>query len=613
MFLIPLLFACASSTDTSPSDTSGGGEETGVANDRDGDGVPDDADCLPDDANAYPGHYEVPYNGKDDDCSGGDQTDVDGDGYVGKNGGGDDCDDSNPEINPGEIEHCYDGLDNNCDDWHDETDCDGDGYDISHDCWDDEELAFTNGGGLRPADVHPGAADVWYDGTDADCAGNNDYDQDADGAPTADFAGTDCVDTDAAIGPDMDERWNGVDDDCDGALDAMVPNQATMKVSGDTGREELDFAIPLVFLPDLDGDGRDDLAVGAPASTEYAGWLWILPTTNGVVTPALEALGSLTGIGGTGSGLAVTSVGGSTQLAVGHPWEAEGGLVELYDLSDIADGASVASISQAFGGGALAALGDGRLFVGCTYGATNMAGSTWSGVLGDVSFRDADFFVATDEYQCLDSGSFGDLDGDGFDEIYLGGLGSDGATAYLFLADSDLSRAGGTVRVTDLEDLGTYTFGSYFSSLPDITGDGHDEAVIDNPAFDGASTGDGRAWIIEGDTIGADWSTAAFVTVSGGTSGAALRATNLGDLDNDGAQDLVLGLPGLGRVEFLPISALVGGDVSPSVGAPSFYDSVGADLFGDNAWAHDFDHDGKDDLLVRTDRNAGALQAYFQE
>jgi hypothetical protein len=43
--------------------------------------------------------------------------------------------------------------------------------------------------------IYAGAADAWYDGVDSDCAGNDDDDADADGAPQAD----DCDDTDPAV------------------------------------------------------------------------------------------------------------------------------------------------------------------------------------------------------------------------------------------------------------------------------------------------------------------------------------------------------------------------------------------------------------------------------
>ena len=78
-------------------------------------------------------------------------------------------------------------------------DADADGYAAEVDC-DDGDAA-----------THPGATEVWYDGADQDCDGNDD-DQDVDGYAQA----VDCDDTDATIHPDAGEiPGDGVDQDCD--------------------------------------------------------------------------------------------------------------------------------------------------------------------------------------------------------------------------------------------------------------------------------------------------------------------------------------------------------------------------------------------------------------
>lgn len=59
-----------------------------------------------------------------------------------------------------------------------------------------QPTGVAQGGDCDDSDaaVHPGAEDPWYDGVDADCAGNSDYDADGDGEDAEAFGGPDCND-----------------------------------------------------------------------------------------------------------------------------------------------------------------------------------------------------------------------------------------------------------------------------------------------------------------------------------------------------------------------------------------------------------------------------------
>ena len=150
-------------------------------------------------------------------------VDADGDGFAGD----DDCDDSDASINPDADEAC-DGIDNDCDGEVDEdltqtwyADQDGDGF-------------GDPGGGLDSCE--PGAG----------------YVDNAD----------DCDDTDVAIHPDADELCDGVDNDCDGAVDEDDATDAT------------------TWYADADADGYGDTAVSQQSCDEPSGFVAVTGTAD---------------------------------------------------------------------------------------------------------------------------------------------------------------------------------------------------------------------------------------------------------------------------------------------------------------------------------------------
>jgi len=199
--------------------------------DQDKDGSPlggQNRDCDDSNANKTPGADEIPYDGWDNDCEGGDVIDLDGDGFAGiskeeylaltdeaewpTDVDPDliDCRDD-PDVhadaaqifptNPNDIP--YDGIDSDCRGDNDfDVDLDGflpDTYDLDSEQGLDTKTAYDTFviewemdlptpiyGDCDDfaEDVNPGVSegdDVWYDGIDQNCDGNNDFDQDGDG------------------------------------------------------------------------------------------------------------------------------------------------------------------------------------------------------------------------------------------------------------------------------------------------------------------------------------------------------------------------------------------------------------------------------------------------
>jgi hypothetical protein len=238
-------------------------------------------DCDDSRDDVYPG-AEEPCDGADNDCDG--ETDEDGDSIWYQDGDGDgfgdadvtqlacspgdgwaahaaDCDDSRADVNPDAEEVC-DEADNDCDGAVDEdvtttfyADDDGDGWGDAGETTQACELpdgyrAVAGDCDDGDAAIHP-EADEYCDGVDNDCDGVLDNDDaldastwygdvDGDGYGGEDStttactqpsgyeaSATDCDDSDAAVHPDASELCNGIDDDCDGALDEEPVDAST--------------------------------------------------------------------------------------------------------------------------------------------------------------------------------------------------------------------------------------------------------------------------------------------------------------------------------------------------------------------------------------------------
>ena len=204
------------------------------------DGIDNDCNGAIDGADStccVPGKPEICTDGIDNDCDGaidGTDTDCGGPGCTDADSDGSyvmggpcrpfDCDDTRSAVNPGALELCDDGIDNDCDGATDGidtecggpgcTDADGDASCVPADCDD------TN-----PA-ANPATAEICNDGIDNDCDGATDGTDANCGGPGCDGDGdgicppADCDDTDAGVSPRRPEICDdGIDNDCDGATD----------------------------------------------------------------------------------------------------------------------------------------------------------------------------------------------------------------------------------------------------------------------------------------------------------------------------------------------------------------------------------------------------------
>ncbi len=289
------------------------------------------------------------------------------------------------------------------------------------------------------------------------------------------------------------------------------------------------FGTSVDSLGDLDGDGTDDLAVGALGDDDggsHHGAVWILFLNADGTVKAEQKISETTGgfggvLDGGDLGVSVTSLGdfdgdGIPDLAVGADGE-DGYQGSVWILFLNADGTVKAEqeISENTGG--------------------------FAGVL-DIQ----DYFGSSVAF--LD-----DLDGDGSSDLAVGAYGDDdggsaqGAAWILFL------NADGTVKSEQKisETLGGFagdldpsdTFGRSVASLGDLDGDGVADLAVGAYGDDG-----GAAWILFLNADGTVKSEQKISATTGGFSGVldpadrfGVSCASLGDLDGDGIGDLAVG------------------------------------------------------------------------
>ena len=321
------------------------------------------------------------------------------------------------------------------------------------------------------------------------------------------------------------------------AFDLSTLNGANgFKLSGEAANDDAGFSVS--SAGDFNGDGFDDLLVGAPYHNSHAGRSYVVFGKAGGFAANLD-LSTLAGVDG-------FRINGSSTEDAGFSVHAAGD-VNGDGYADVIVGAFGASAHGAFSGAAYVVFGHPSGFPDVDL--TGLVGTNGFKISGSAAGESAGTSVS----------SAGDVNGDGFDDLIIGANyasphGTYSGAAYVvfgkasgFAANIDVSSLNGANGFKLSGVAAQNKTGTSVASAGDVNGDGYEDIIVGAPY---SNSNGGTAYVVFGKASG--FAANLDLSTLNGTNGFAISGpsgnghvgtsvASAGDVNGDGFDDLIIG------------------------------------------------------------------------